>query len=135
MLELSEPDVLVVGIDANCATWHQARRLVVETLAPRLRDRAAVACPDPHIERWFMADPVSFEQVLGRRPKLGARKCERDHYKRILSRTVREAGHPAVLGGLEFAEEIVGAMDLYRAGKSEKSLRHFVDKTKALMTR
>ena len=76
---------------------------------------------------------IPFEATFGRRPKLGQRKCERDRYKRILARTIREAGYPTVLGGLEFAEEIVAAMDLYRAGKREKSLKHFVDAARTLL--
>lgn len=133
VLGLSEPDVLVVGIDANCSPWHQVRRRVLERLAPQLRPKAAVACPDPHIERWFMADPASFEQALGRRPRVGKRKCERDRYKRILGKTITAAGYPAGLGGIEFAVEIVAAMDLYRAGKNEKSLKQFVDAARALL--
>jgi hypothetical protein len=133
VLGLSEPDVLVVGIDANCNPWHRVRARVLDTLAPHLRAKTAVACPDPHIERWFMADPASFEQALGRRPRPGKRKCERDRYKRILARTVREAGYPAGLGGLEFAEDIVEAMDLYRAGKNEKSLKQFVAAANVLL--
>jgi hypothetical protein len=134
VLGLSEPDLLVVGIDANCSPWHQVRRRILARLAPQLRPKAAAACPDPHIERWFMADPASFEQTLGRRPRVGKRKCERDRYKRILARTVRDAGYPALLGGLEFADDIVSVMDLYRAGKSEKSLKHFVDSVKSLLS-
>jgi hypothetical protein len=130
---LEEPDFVVVAIDANCAPWHAARKRIVEALVPRLRAKAAVACPDPHVERWFMADPASFEQALGRRPRAGRRKCERARYKSILAQTIREAGYPAALGGLEFAEDIVSAMDLYRAGKNEKSLRHFVDAARSLL--
>ena len=44
-----------------------------------------------------------------------------------MSQAVVNAGHPVGLGGVEFAEEIVDAMDLYRAGKSEKSLKLFLD--------
>jgi hypothetical protein len=135
VLGLSEPDILVVGIDANCSPWHKVRQGVLERLASQRRSKAAVACPDPHIERWFMADPTSFEQALGRRPRPGKRKCEQDRYKRILAKTVREAGYPVGLGGIEFAEDIVAAMDLYRAGKNEKSLKHFLDATRSLLTR
>jgi hypothetical protein len=40
------------------------------------------------------------------------------------------------LGGIEFAEEIVECMDLYRAGKDEPSLKHFIDELRsALRTR
>jgi hypothetical protein len=36
-----------------------------------------------------------------------------------------------LLGGIEFAEDLVASMDLYRAGKNEKSLKHFVDDLRA----
>jgi hypothetical protein len=134
-LGLHDPTILVVGIDANCSSWSQAHRAITGDIAPRLRDRVVIACPDPHIERWFLADPDSVAQLLGRRPRLGKRKCDRDRYKQILARTVREAGHPALLGGLEFAREIVGTMDLYRAGRNEKSLRHFVNGARRLLAR
>jgi hypothetical protein len=135
VLGLTDPDILVVGIDANCSPWHQARRGIAEGLSPRLKDRAALACPDPHIERWFLADPDGFQAALGRRPRLGRRKCERDLYKRLLADAVRAAGYPTVLGGIEFAEEIVAAMDLYRAGRREKSLKDFVERVRALLVR
>lgn len=124
---LALPDMLVVAIDANCQTVSKARKAVEAKIEPPFRDRTVVACPDPHVERWFLADPISFTQVVGARPKLGRRKCERDIYKRVLTKVIVEAGHPAGLGGVEFAEEIVSAMDLYRAGKGEKSLKLFVD--------
>ena len=37
------------------------------------------------------------------------------------------------LGGAEFAEEIITAADLFRAGKNEPSLKHFVDELRGLM--
>lgn len=135
VLGLQEPDVFVVGIDANCAPHSKVRQEIAGSLTPALRGRTAIACADPHVERWFMADPASFEQALGRRPKLGKRKCERDRYKDILARTVKEAGYPAMLGGLEFADDIAAAMDLYRAGKNEKSLKAFIDTAKRLLAR
>jgi hypothetical protein len=124
---LGLPDILVVAIDANCETVSKARKVVEAKIEPPFGDRTVVACPDPHVERWFLADPTSFAQVVGARPHVGKRKCERDVYKRILTKAIVEAGHPAGLGGVEFAEEIVSAMDLYRAGKGEKSLKLFVD--------
>jgi hypothetical protein len=92
-----------------------------------LKDRAVIACPDPHIERWFIADPPSFREAIGNQPKPGKKKCDRDRYKTILAKSVREAGHPSLLGGIEFAREIVDSMDLYRAGKADKSLKDFLD--------
>ena len=40
---------------------------------------------------------------------------------------MRSGGHPPTLGGIEFAAELVGEMDLYRAGENEPSLQHFID--------
>lgn len=131
------PDVLVVAIDGNCLPHARARRAIEQQIAPAFRGAVAIACPDPHIERWYMADPASFAGVVGRAPRLGARKCDRDRYKRILRETVTAAGHPALLGGIEFAPELVAAMDLYlyRAGKNEKSLEHFVEDLGAALRR
>jgi Domain of unknown function (DUF4276) len=126
---LSMPDLLFITIDANCESWNRARRKIQEAIQPPFTARSIVACPDPHIERWYLADPDSFAQVVGVRPKVGQRKRERDRYKAILSKAIVDAGHPATLGGIEFAQELVAAMDLYRAGKSEGSLKHFLDET------
>ena len=121
------PDLLVVAIDANCQRFSAARSAVGDQLHPALREVSAIACPDPHVERWYLADPVSFEQVVGARPPSVEAKCERGMYKSLLSSTVRDAGYMPVLGGIEFAEDLVRAMDLYRAGKSAHGLKAFVD--------
>lgn len=123
---LSRPDVLIVAIDANCKRATAAKREIGESIDPSFQELAVIACPDPHIERWYVADPDSFARVVGARPKLGRKKCERDYYKTILSGTLTAAGHPATLGGIEFAPELVTAMDFYRAGKTERTLRDFV---------
>jgi hypothetical protein len=120
------PDLLVVAVDANCSTFAKARNAVATQLADWSRDRAIIACPDPHIERWYLADPDSFRAVVGVRPAVRKRKCERDLYKDTLAGAVVRAGHPATLGGIEFAVELVQAMDLYRAGRAEPSFRHFL---------
>lgn len=98
------PDLLVVAIDANCMSFNKSRKDIEEKIDARFKDRTIVACPDPHIERWYLADPDSFMQVVGFRPKVGKRKCERDRYKAILSKAVIDGGHPPTLGGIEFGE-------------------------------
>ena len=128
-------DLFLVGIDGNCTTAAEKRRQIREACRPEFHDRLVIACPDPHVERWFMADPESFERVVDRRPKLGREKCERDHYKRLLGSTIAEAGHPAPLGGLEFADELVAAMDLYRACKNDAALSMFLDDLRAALAR
>ena len=129
---MTMPDVLIVGIDSNCTSVGRARTAIRENIAPAFRDRTAIACPDPHVERWYVADPESFANVVGARPRLPRRKkCERGRYKAVLARAVVKAGHPPTLGGIEFAREIVEAMDLYRAGKAERSLKLFLDEATA----
>lgn len=128
---MSMPDLLFIAIDANCKRWNKARTEIQGKIQSPFTSRSIVACPDPHIERWYLADPDSFFQVVGVRPKVGRRKCERDRYKAVLSKAIVDACHPPTLGGIEFAQELVGAMDLYRAGKAERSLKHFLTETAA----
>lgn len=129
------PDLIVVAIDANCLGWNDFRTKLQAEIAERWTQRVIPACPDPHIERWFLADPPSFREVVGAEPQRERRKCERDRYKRLLREAVRKGGHLPTLGGVEFAREIVEAMDLYRAGRSEPSLRAFVEGFQALVRR
>ena len=124
-------DLVVVAIDTNCSTFATARKRLHDAAAPSLRDRIVVACPDPHVERWYVADPQSFETVVGSRPDVGSRKCARGHYKRVLVEAIAQGGHPVTLGGVEFAAELVEAMDVYRAGRSDSSLKAFVDDLRA----
>lgn len=121
------PDILVAAIDANCAAFASKRNEIDGALLPEFEHTCVRACPDPHIERWYLADLQSFHEIVGMTPKVPASKCGRDFYKEILSRAVIDAGHPATLGGVEFAAELAEAMDLYRAGECESSLKHFVD--------
>jgi hypothetical protein len=96
-------------------------------MLPEFQPLVVVACPDPHIERWYMADPASFKEVVGRQPRLEKVKCERNRYKTILAQTIRDSGQITTLGGIEFARDLVAAMDLYRAGKLEPALKSFVE--------
>ncbi len=120
------PDMIVVVIDGNCSTPRKKRTEIAEAARPRLRDRLVVGCPDPHVERWFLADPDSFHEVVGHRPVVGRAKCQRGHYKQLLVEAVRSGGQPAILGGIEFAAELVAAMNLYQAGRRDATLKSFV---------
>lgn len=120
-------DLVVVGIDGNCSKFASARDTIRQAAGPMFQDRLVIACPDPHIERWYMADPQSFNAVVGDQPKVGVRKCVRDQYKQIMADSIQRAGHPPTLGGIEFASELAAAMNLYRAGRNASSLRIFVN--------
>jgi hypothetical protein len=100
-----------------------------------LRDCMIIACPDPHVERWYMVDPEGFASAVGVQPSVGKRKCKRDIYKALLANTIRQAGLLAPLGGIEFAPELVASMDLYRAGRNDKSLKGFTDDLRRALVR
>jgi hypothetical protein len=123
---LSVPDLLIVAVDCNCSGENKKRAEIEQIVDKALFPRYAIACPDPHIERWYMADPESFEAVVGAAIRPGLVKCERSFYKQMLSNAIAQAGHPKTLGGKEFAEDLVRAMDSYRAGQNEPSLGRFL---------
>lgn len=113
-------DLLVVAIDANCSAPAAQQREIRGATEPVFRDRLVTACPDPHIERWFMADPASFKGAIGRGPEVTTAKCERSYYKRLLVDTSRQAGHLTLAGGLDFAPELVATMVL--SGREERRI-------------
>jgi len=128
-------DLFVVGIDGNCTTAAEKRKEIRGRCRGEFVDRLVIACPDPHIEKWFMVDPESFHQVVEARPMVGKDKCQRDYYKHLLASTVGGAGHPVLLGGIELAEDLVKAMDLFRAGKADPALGTFLDELRAALQR
>ncbi|WP_419937899.1 hypothetical protein [Candidatus Palauibacter sp.] len=124
-----------MSIDSNCQAFAQTRSEIESATRSEFRDLLVAACPNPHIERWFMADPDSFHTVVGHRPALGPEKCERGYYKNELKQAVRGGGHPQTLGGIEFALPLTIEMDLYRAGKTDSSLKAFVDDLRTRLRR
>jgi hypothetical protein len=118
------PDLVVIGTDANCQGLLE-RSLQIPTDSSPVR--TVLAIPDPHIERWLLLDGAAFKAVLGQGCHAPDQKCARDRYKQALIRAILDAGVVPSLGGIEFAEDIVGAMDLKRAGKVDPSLRRFLD--------
>lgn len=133
----TEADIVVVAIDGNCSTFRETRERIRSAASAEIRDRVVAACPDPHIERWFMADPASFARIVGASPVLGPEKCEREHYKTILSRAISDAGSSLRLDldGAELAPDLAGDMSLYRAGKNSPSLGAFVRDLRNLLRR
>jgi hypothetical protein len=121
------PDLLVLVIDANCAGWSQMRTDLDAAVNREIVPRHVVGCPDPHVERWYAADPVGFEQVVGSSPGKDPGKCDREVYKRQVIEAAIRGGTPIVTSPAELAPDLVGSMDLYRAGKNQPSLKHFVD--------
>lgn len=132
---LTRPDLLVVVIDANCKRLVEARNGVLGETTAGAAGETVVACPDPHVERWFFADPEAFVRVIGVDQQPGQRKCERGRYKSMLRDAVSRAGHFPTLGGLEFAQDLVRELDLHRASRNEPSLGALIDGLRAFAQR
>lgn len=118
------PDIIVVATDANCKGFN-SRVHELRSQAPHVP--TVLAIPDPHIERWLLLDGAAFKTVFGIGCQAPDRKCSRDRYKEKLIRAVLDAGVTPNIGGIEFAQAIIAAMDLQRAAGIDGSLQHFLD--------
>ena len=121
-------DLIIVATDANCSGLNQRiREISGVTQSGAFLPPVIPAVPDPHIERWLLLDGAAFSRVLGRGCDAPDQKCSRDIYKQRLTDAVLATGTEPVLGGIEFAEDIVREMDIERAKRADASLRHFLD--------
>lgn len=118
------PDLVMIGTDANCKGLVERSKQMPTDMSPV---PTVLAVPDPHIERWLMLDGAAFKAALGQGCQAPDQKCSRDRYKETLIRAIVNAGVTPNLGGIEFAEDIVSAMNLKRAAKADPSLRRFLD--------
>ena len=125
------PDLVVVGRDANCQGYGECRKSL-ESEAVEKPCPIVYALPDPHIERWLLADGAAFRKVVGKGCTAPKENCDRDRYKKLLNQAVRDAGLQPLQGGLEYAEEIVREMDL-SAGARDRSLQHFLTDARAAL--
>ena len=117
------PDLIVVATDSNCVGHTERKRMVVAVAArfPPIERLLICAIPEPHIERWMLADPNAFAEVFGRGCTAPTVKCKKDEYKHLLVNEIRKSGIEAPLGGREFAEDIVLKLDLTRVAQNEAS--------------
>lgn len=120
------PDLLLVGRDGNCQGFVQAKEHVAQTVGA-YGGPVVIAVPDPHVERWLLLDPAAFKKVLGKGCPTPDLKCEKDRYKEQLRQAIRDAGLPAILDGLEYAEELVQAFNLNRVAQADASVGHLVN--------
>lgn len=128
------PDLLVVLVDANNVGVSSRKTEVESALDPTLLPAWVIGVPDPYVERWMLADPTSFAELFGRQPDLGAVN-DRLEWKHRLITALEVSGEIVTQGGAEFADEIVAAMDLYRAGRVAPSLNLFVSDLGAALRR
>lgn len=115
------PDLLIIATDGNCKGF-QARKQEIEKVMRGFSGQAMYAISDPHVERWLLLDSEAFKKVLGKGCSAPVQKCERDLYKRLLREAVVKTGITPPLGGLEYAEALVNAMNLEKLERTEASL-------------
>jgi len=120
------PDLIIAATDANCKGL-RARNKALGDVTGQIDPRIVFAVPDPHIERWLLVDSGAFKQVFGRGCDAPDQKCERARYKKMLIDAIRESGITPSLGGIEFAEDIVQAMDLEKAVRKDAALRRLIE--------
>jgi hypothetical protein len=126
------PDILVVMIDAN-AEGPNARRREVEALIDNaVIPRTVIGTPDPCVERWLLADPESFTALFDQEPGVPARNSP-VNWKTVLVEALEAAGELVTQGGAEFSDEIVGVMDVYRAGRADATIRAFYEDLRAAL--
>lgn len=128
------PDVLAVLIDANRLGAGERRREVEQAIDASLFPAVAIGIPDPYVERWLLSDPASFTAVFGTAPAMEG-LGPRSRWKEALVDALENSGQIVVQGGAEFAEEIIDAMDLHRAGRNVPSLGAFVTEARAALRR
>jgi hypothetical protein len=128
----ARPDALLVATDANCKGLQARRRELLEVTG-QVSLMTILAVPDPHVERWLLLDSAAFKAALGRGCDAPDLKCERSRHKKRLVDAVLAAGVAPTLGGLEFADDIVGAMDLDRVAQADPSFGAFLADLRSLL--
>lgn len=129
--DVSVASVVVVATDANCKRRSQrSKEINVDAPVPIVQ-----AIPDPHVERWLLLDGAAFKEVFGAGCRAPDRKCRRGRYKELLVQAIHAAGTQPLLGGIEYAEDIVNNMDLARASRADSSLAQFLRHLRAELSR
>lgn len=126
--------LLVIAIDGNCRGYREKRDDILE-IVERSGYPGPVVCavPDPHIERWYLADSRGLQQVLDTDivPKVPDYKCQRDLYKQALHEAIRRTGIIPLLGGVEYGSDIAENLDLYTVGRTDAGFKHFIDELRS----
>lgn len=128
---LNWPDLVIVATDANCKGLKERLREITD-VTNKAEARIVCAVPVPHIERWLLLDSSAFKHVFGRGCDAPDQKCERARYKKQLIDSIVKVGIIPNFGGIEYADEIVLAMDLNRAGQADASLARLLNELQAV---
>jgi hypothetical protein len=117
-------DLVVVATDANCKGMRERLKEIYGVTEGKPQ-RIVCAVPDPHIERWLLLDSAAFKTVFGRGCEAPDQKCERNRYKKSLVDNILSAGISPSIGGIEYSEDLVEAMNLERTARNDVSFNYF----------
>ena len=130
-------DLVVVIRDTDCVGVERVKtRYLGLVRNVHYSGEVVVGAPEPHIECWYLSDPTALQRVLraDAQASVPDSKCGRERFKQMLYQIVEDAHVAPLLGGIEYAEDIVEEMDIYRACSNVPSLDTFVrDLKKALV--
>ena len=121
--------ILIVATDSNCAKYTAVRGNITAIIQKAdYHGPVVLAVPNPYIERWYVMDAEAFKSATGATvvSKLPRKHRQRYSYKKILREALLSAGIKPILGGAEYGEEIAMQIDLYKAGKADRSFGRFV---------
>jgi hypothetical protein len=121
----SLPDLLLIARDANCQGYGDCKQHIQKAIG-NFTCAWVAAIPDPHVERWLLLDASAFKSVFGKGCSAPDQKCERERYKKLLIQAITDAGVKPFLGGIEYAADLVNAMDLTRLERLDVSLGHLL---------
>ena len=126
-------DILIVVQDSDLLSESETKRQIQRQIGrSRYQGEVVVAAPEPYIEAWYLADPISIQAIIGSPNLIQMPRgvSDKDKYKYELSQVFPSAP----FGGIEYADKIVANMDLYRASQNVSSLRHFIDELRSTLT-
>lgn len=126
----STPDLLVVAVDANSYGAATVRAEVASYVDMAVIPRLAIACPDPHIERWYLGDTALFARLFGVDANPPPDTTSQDAYKAHLKKLLLESDVELLLGPHELGPDIAQELDLYSAGKADPGFKSFIDEVR-----
>lgn len=120
-------DLVIAAQDTDCRGAPATRNALLRC-AEGYRNPLVIAAPDPCIEAWYLADQQAIRavaQAASTPPRPSG--CDCSALKTQLRGLFREGGVDALLGGAEYAADIVAAMNLARARQNVASLNIFLN--------
>lgn len=127
--------VLVVARDGNCRGYQARRKEILDAVGDKYPGMVVAAIPEPHGERWYLADPAAPARAVDRKGQgdLPAQKCERLRYKRALREAYQALGIMPPAGGIEYGGAIAEVMDLAVAAKNDPAFGRFLSDLRAAL--